>query len=162
MLNVLRAECLLAPAMTVEENKEIVRRQFELLERGDAEGFAGLWASVAFNHGRRIDREVMSKICESLRSVQEKHTLHEMVGEGEWVAVRTTCNGTHAAEPVLPVNNGVFVGLSPSGKSYTVQHMHLFRIFDGKIVEHWANRDDLGMAKQIGLGLKRADEIQSG
>ena len=27
---------------------------------------------------------------------------------------------------------------------------HWFRIEDGKIIEHWANRDDLGMARQLG------------
>ncbi len=38
----------------------------------------------------------------------------------------------------------------------------LFRIVDGKIMEHWANRDDLGIAKQIGLGLRPLDDTQSG
>jgi hypothetical protein len=27
---------------------------------------------------------------------------------------------------------------------------HWFRIEDGKVIEHWANRDDLGQAKQLG------------
>ena len=29
--------------------------------------------------------------------------------------------------------------------------MHLFRLGDGKIIEHWAVRDDLGMLQQLGL-----------
>ncbi len=148
--------------MTVEENEEIVRRQFELVSRGDVEGAAALWATVTFNHGRRVDREMMLKVFESLRLVQEKQTVYEMIGEREWVAVRTTCVGVHAGEPPIPVNCGVFVGLRPSGRSYSVQHMHLFRIVDGKIVEHWANRDDLSMAKQIGLALRPIDDAGIG
>jgi hypothetical protein len=27
---------------------------------------------------------------------------------------------------------------------------HWFQIDDGSIIEHWANRDDLGMAQQLG------------
>jgi predicted ester cyclase len=55
------------------------------------------------------------------------------------------------------VNSGVFSEVEPTERKYTVQHMHLFWIVDGKITEHWANRDDLGAAKQIGLELRAAE-----
>jgi hypothetical protein len=32
-----------------------------------------------------------------------------------------------------------------------VQHLHLMQVHDGKIVEQFANRDDLGMAQQLGV-----------
>ena len=32
-----------------------------------------------------------------------------------------------------------------------MQHIHIFRIADGKLVEHWANRDDMGTMTQLGL-----------
>ncbi|MGA7923403.1 MAG: ester cyclase [Thermoplasmata archaeon] len=132
--------------MGTEENKELVRRQFRLLSAGDVEGAANLWASVSSNHGRETDPKGISRIYESLRALQEKHTLHEMIAERDWVAVRTTCTGAHTESPVVPVNGGMFVGLKPTGRSYTIQHIHLFRIVDGKVTEHWANRDDLGAA----------------
>ncbi|MGA7861413.1 MAG: ester cyclase [Thermoplasmata archaeon] len=142
--------------MAAKENEEVVRRQFELLNAGDIHGAAGLWAPEAFNHGRKVDRTTISKVYESLHSLHETHTLHEMVAAGDWVAVRTTCQGVHSAEPEIPVNGAIFVGLKPTGRGYTVQHVHLFRIVDGKITEHWANRDDLGAARQIGLELRPA------
>ncbi|MCI4347121.1 MAG: ester cyclase [Thermoplasmata archaeon] len=139
--------------MGAEENKELVRRQFELLNAGDVDGAASLWAPESFNHGRKTDPNGISKVYESLRSLHERHTLHEMVAAGEWVAVRTTCTGVHSATPEIPVNGGIFVGLQPTNRSYAVQHVHLFRIVEGRLAEHWANRDDLGAARQIGLKL---------
>jgi predicted ester cyclase len=37
-----------------------------------------------------------------------------------------------------------------SGRSYTITHVHIYRIVDGKIREHWAVRDDLSMLRQLG------------
>jgi ketosteroid isomerase-like protein len=143
--------------MTTKQNKDLVRLQFELLNNGDVEGAASLWAAVSFNHGRRVDPQTIQAVYASLKQLEERHSLQEMVAEGEWVAVRTTCEGRHATKPVIPVNSGVFSEVEPTGRKYAVQHMHLFRIVDGKITEHWANRDDLGAAKQIGLDLRAAD-----
>ncbi len=36
------------------------------------------------------------------------------------------------------------------GQSYTVKHVHIYRIVDSKIREHWAVRDDLSMLRQLG------------
>jgi ketosteroid isomerase-like protein len=140
--------------MSLEENKALVRRQFDLLSAGDVEGAAALWSNESSNHGRKAGPEGISKVYESLRSVHEAHVLHEVIAEGDWVAVRTTCSGAHVATPKIPVNGGIFEGIAPTGRSYTAQHLHLFRVANGKIVEHWANRDDLGVARQIGLELK--------
>jgi len=141
--------------MSTEENKELVRRQFELLNSGDSRGAAALWAPDSWNHGRKVDNASMEKVYSSLISLHETHALHEIVAEGEWVAVRTTCSGVHSKTPEIPVNGGIFSGLKPSGKSYTNQHLHLFRVVNGRLTEHWAARDDLGVARQLGLELRR-------
>jgi ketosteroid isomerase-like protein len=142
--------------MSVERNKNIVRRQFELLNAGDVKAAAARWAPVAFNHGRRVNPKMIESVYASLRLLQERHSLHEIIAEGEWVAVRTTCDGLHSARPEIPVNSAIFDKVEPTGRKYTAQHMHLFRIVNGKITEHWANRDDLGAARQVGLELGRA------
>jgi predicted ester cyclase len=38
----------------------------------------------------------------------------------------------------------------PTGRRFETTQTHWLRVVDGKVVEHWANRDDLGMAKQLG------------
>jgi len=139
--------------MGIEENKELVRRQFQYLNDGNVAAATALWATESFNHGRKVDHASLSKVYESLQSLHERHVLHEMIAEGDWVAVRTTCTGVFAASPKIPVNGGIFSSASPSGRGYQVQHIHLFRVVDGKLVEHWANRDDLGAATQAGFAL---------
>ena len=42
-------------------------------------------------------------------------------------------------------------GVAPTGKFFQVQHMHMFRVLDGLIAEHFANRDDVEMMRQLGL-----------
>ena len=68
--------------------------------------------------------------------------LHELVVEGNLVAARLVVSGTHQGE---------FMGMAPTGRSFSVQHMHMYRIQDGKVAEHWACRDDLGQLAQLGL-----------
>jgi SnoaL-like polyketide cyclase len=38
----------------------------------------------------------------------------------------------------------------PTGGTFATTQTHWFRITDGQVIEHWANRDDLGTAKQLG------------
>lgn len=38
-----------------------------------------------------------------------------------------------------------------TGCCFEVQHIHMYRVIDGKIAEHFANRDDGGMMRQLGL-----------
>ena len=73
------------------------------------------------------------------------------VAEGEWVVVRCTYSGTHRGTSRFPVDGGMLVGVQPTGRTFEVQHIHMYRVLDGKIAEHFANRDDIGMMRQVGL-----------
>ena len=45
----------------------------------------------------------------------------------------------------------VFRGIPTSpGNGFDVEHIHIYRLVDGRIAEHWVVRDDLGMLMQIG------------
>ena len=38
----------------------------------------------------------------------------------------------------------------PTGERFATTQTHWLRVRDGQVIEHWADRDDLGMAKQLG------------
>ena len=59
--------------------------------------------------------------------------------------IRNTFRLTSRARQVGP-----FMGLPPSGKSYEIGEIHIFRIREGKVVEHWHQADFLGMMRQLG------------
>ena len=59
--------------------------------------------------------------------------------------VRVTLRGTQTGP--LPFAR---LPLPASGKPVTTEQIHLFRVANGKIVEHWAGRDDIGVLRQLG------------
>ena len=77
--------------------------------------------------------------------------IHDVVAEGDLVVLHATMSGRHT---------GTFVGYDaaarpaqafpPTGKRFATTQTHWFRVADGKVIEHWANRDDLGTATQLG------------
>lgn len=66
----------------------------------------------------------------------------DVIVEGDKVVERFTGSGTHRGE---------FFGIPPTGKRFTVTGINIFRIENGKIVEHWGNEDALGMMQQLGV-----------
>lgn len=71
-----------------------------------------------------------------------KGAVEDVVAEGNKVAVRFSGTGTHQGE---------FFGIPPTGKPIKSTGINIFRIEDGKIVEHWNNADDLGVLQQLGV-----------
>ena len=46
---------------------------------------------------------------------------------------------------------GEMFGIAPTGKSVSAEHVHRHRVVNGKLVERWAVRDDLGTVIQLGI-----------
>jgi len=79
------------------------------------------------------------------------YDIHHAVADGNLVAVNSTMNGRHVAPWAVYTDDGaVDTVFPPTNKTFAMTQSHWFRIEDGRIIEHWANRDDLGMAKQLG------------
>jgi predicted ester cyclase len=69
-------------------------------------------------------------------------TIEVMVAEGDKVVMLNTYSGTHEGE---------FMGIAPTGKRFVQRQVHVMRFVDGKAVEHWGLRDDLGQMQQLGV-----------
>ena len=74
-----------------------------------------------------------------------------MIAEGDLVAVHATMRGHQSNPHTLYDADGNAAQVMPDrGRAFAVTQSHWFRLRDGLVIEHWANRDDLGMAMQLG------------
>jgi len=134
--------------MPIEENKEIVRRFFEL---GPSSGNLGaareLLAPDFVLHvplPAAPGIQGISDVVVACRAAFEhlNVTVEEMVAEGDRVAARFTARGIH---------KGAFMGLPPTGKPITMTGMEIFRIEDCRIAELWGEANLLGLMQQLGI-----------
>lgn len=73
------------------------------------------------------------------------------MAESGLVVVDTTMSGRHVGPFDLYDSEGsVDQVWAPTGKTFAVRQSHWFRVADGLVIEHWAVRDDLGQAFQLG------------
>jgi len=68
--------------------------------------------------------------------------IEDIVAEGEKVLVRLRVRGTHSGE---------LMGIPPTGRKIDIPVLDLFHIRDEKLVEHWAQLDNLGLLRQLGV-----------
>jgi len=133
---------------TAERNKAVVLRYVEeVWNRHNLDAIDALVSPGYFNHAATTDeykRGGARLAVEWILSVFPDHRfdVEDAAADGQTVAVRGTMVGTH---------EGVLVGIAPTGKRVAAQQSHWFRVRDGKLAEHWAVRDDLGMLQQLGV-----------
>lgn len=134
--------------MSAKENKAVVRRVFEeMVDQGRLELADELIADDVEIHspvpGAEGGREGFRRFIGGfLAGFPEQRTeLHELISEGDRVAVRHT----HHA-----VNTGEFLGMPPTGREVVVSGIEIFRLRDGQVAEFWHQDDLLGLLQQLG------------
>jgi predicted ester cyclase len=134
------------------ENKRIIVRQIENFNQGDIEACAADFSEDTVNHGRPVGkngiRVVLGDILATFPDFHQE--IREMVCEGDWVVSRVTASGTHKGVNAIPHHN-IPPGTEPTGRRFEAQIIHMQRVVDGKIVEHWAGRDDVAILTQLGI-----------
>lgn len=125
-----------------EGNKAIARRVYEIISTGDFDRAEEIVDPDAPDNeviprmepaARLIDtfRETFSEVRDAFPDVRVD--VEDVISEGDMVAARVTMRGTHRGE---------FQGIPPTDKQVEVKAIDIFRITDGKIVEHWGHSDD--------------------
>jgi predicted ester cyclase len=121
----------------LEENKAMVRRMVEAINAGEEE--ATVEELFAPRAARRVKR-LFAEFRSAFPDWQEE--IVQLVAEGDAVAGRFRCSGTHRGE---------FLGEAPTHKRMDVEEVFFLRVEDGKFVDFWALEDSLGRMRQLGL-----------
>jgi steroid delta-isomerase-like uncharacterized protein len=129
-------------------NGDVVRRFYASWNDGDID-FAELVAEDIVNHQPEVEpergrRPFAAAIAQVMAAVPDSQwTIDDLLADGDQVAVRTTWSGTYGAPQ--------FRGRSiPGPGRFSAEHIHIYRVVDGKLAEHWVVRDDLTMLRQLG------------
>jgi predicted ester cyclase len=140
--------------MSDDANKACVRRHLEeLWNNGQLDRINDFFAEGFMNFGQQYQdvRPILNHIISVWRTAfPDLHfAVDSMVSEGDVVMCEVSFQGTHLGDfQLIPPLEGPT--LPPNGKAFKVKHIHRFRVKEGKIVEHFAVRDDLGMFRQLG------------
>jgi len=134
--------------MSVEENKALSSRFAEAWDKKDMAVMDELLATNFVHRpgppGAAPDREGFKQFTSMLYTAfpDIRFTVEDVVAEGDKVATRATCRGTHKGE---------YMGIPPTGKQVTWTMIFIRRFEGGKIAEQWTEADMLGLMQQMGV-----------
>ena len=133
-----------------ETNKEIVRRYQEAYNTNNLDLLEELlapdWKTNGWVEGVPQTLETAKEMYQAaLQAFPDlQFVTLQLVAEGDWVVQRNVFRGTFKGE---------FAGLPlpPTGEVIEAGGISMYRIADGKIVEHWAYADDTNFWHAMGL-----------
>lgn len=131
--------------MSLEENKEIVRKSIEALNKQDLSILDDLFSPNYIVHTYQIRdleefKQYYTRLYEGFSDWHE--SIEDIIAEKNKVRIRLTFSGTHTGE---------YRGFAPNGKRHSVVGVNIYHIKDGKIVEAWIVEDTLDSLKQMGI-----------
>lgn len=132
-----------------EDNKALVRRfSVEVFDEGNtslvdeilAEDFVDHTAPAVQPPGREGVKWVAKMFQEAFTNWRTE--IEGVIAEGDTVAFWGTGRGVHT---------GTFMGVPGSGREISIPGMHIIKIRNGKIAEHWSYNDQMGTMHQLGV-----------
>ena len=136
--------------MGIQENKDLVSRfTNEVMNDGNLDALDDYLSPDFVNHVTgQTGIEAYRAVLEWARRLQGEggiNVIDTLIAEDDRVAMFITVNGRLT-------NDVQILGLTlpANGTPFSNKHVHTYRVRDGKLVEHWAIRDDLTMLNQLG------------
>jgi predicted ester cyclase len=133
---------------STEENKALVRRWFEETDKGNETIVDELCVADYVDHNPPLPAmpegsEGVRQANAALRSAfpDTVHIIEDQIAEGDLVVTRLRGRATFLGE---------CLGIQPNGKVVEITGISIHRIANGKLAEHWANADLLGLMQQMG------------
>ena len=135
--------------MSAEQNKALARRLVEeVFNQGNMSVIDELLSPDFVEHEQLPPemppgREATKLMFTMLRSAfpDFKATIEHLIAEGDKAVLSMTWTGTQQGE---------FMGVPSTGKSMSIGVIDIFRLAEGKFVEHWGQTDMMGMMQQLG------------
>jgi steroid delta-isomerase-like uncharacterized protein len=134
--------------MSTEEHKALARRVFDdVLNGRNLDLIDELAASDYIEHnplpGQRTGIDgIRDRYTIVLNAFDPHFTVEDVIAEGDKVVLRWTNSGTHV---------GAFLGIPPTGRSFRIPGIEIWRMESGKLAEHWDVVDVFGQLQQLGL-----------
>ncbi|HEX8769346.1 MAG TPA: ester cyclase [Acidimicrobiales bacterium] len=132
--------------MSTEENKALVRRFYEEIDRGNIDAMDELVAEDYVDHspppfpvppGREGVKAAFKIFWEATPG---RHVVEDQIAEGDKVVTRLTAQGRHESD--LP-------GIPRTGNDMEMTATVIHRIAEGQLAEKWSDKDVLRMLQQL-------------
>ena len=134
--------------MSVEENKEAIRRINKEVQKGNLEAYDEFLAPNCIFHlvsGDQLQGIEAWKQHNAMLLVafpEFDYSIDEMIGEGDIVSFRQSFTMKYTGE---------FRGVAPTGKTVTLTEAVFIRFENGKSAEEWQFADRLSIFNQLGI-----------
>jgi predicted ester cyclase len=133
-------------SMTTDENKALVQRFYdEVINQKNLAVLDQFLSPSAVNHSvpTGLPQGPSQFLGMHLNAFPDlKVTVEDLLADGDKVIARVSIRGTHQA---------AFGRTQPRGKPIAVMAINIFRIANGKMVEHWGLADRHSALQQLGI-----------
>jgi nogalonic acid methyl ester cyclase / aklanonic acid methyl ester cyclase len=126
---------------------DLARRALAAVESGDDDALAELIHPSHVDHAPQNGSTGPEGVRASLRWVRETFAdrsvdIEDLIASGDRVVARVRFCATQIGE---------LYAQPPTGRRFEAEHVHIWRVADGRLAEHWMFRDDIGTMRQLGL-----------